>query len=119
MIVTAQHQPLATPNTPAARCFSLLMIAAGITGWCYNWHLASTEGQIHIAGNTRWRPDARAHGVGGTPAARQHARSQGGAVQRTNLYGDRIRNRLTPALSAASGLTFLQKNYHLGSFNQK
>jgi hypothetical protein len=44
----AQYHPLAKRTSSPARFFGLLMIAIGIAGWWYNWHLMATEGQYYI-----------------------------------------------------------------------
>src|SRR5215471_11789257 len=41
----------ATPRTTSSapfRLFGLAMVAAGITGWWYNWHLAQTQGEFYL-----------------------------------------------------------------------
>src|SRR6185436_10155468 len=45
---SAQYQESANRSSSRARLFGLLMIAIGVGGWWYNWHLAATEGQFYI-----------------------------------------------------------------------
>src|SRR4029453_3669547 len=45
---SAQYQESASRNSSRARLFGLAMIAIGIGGWWYNWHLAAAGGQFYI-----------------------------------------------------------------------
>src|ERR1700730_461706 len=44
----APYQQSAKRKSWPARLFGMLMIAIGVGGWWYNWHLAATEGQFYI-----------------------------------------------------------------------
>src|SRR5215217_6597479 len=45
---SAQYQPSAKQNSSPARLVGLAMIAIGLGGWWYNWHLAATSGEFYI-----------------------------------------------------------------------
>ena len=43
----AEYQRSRRGSSPA-RLFALLMIAVGVAGWWFNWHLAETKGEFYI-----------------------------------------------------------------------
>ena len=129
------------------RFIGLLMIAIGLGGWWYNWHLAATEGQFYIklcllgplglAGGIlmlvrpEWagplRSDStRAHKIALSAVVGFMAVASG-----IDLYLLKHNRSPLPSITAwspsfsapsssvAPQVTFLGRNYLLGSFNQK
>jgi len=46
--ITASYPQSGKGSLAPLRLFGLAMIAAGVGGWWYNWHLAETEGEFYI-----------------------------------------------------------------------
>jgi hypothetical protein len=143
----AQYQQSSKRNSSPARFIGLLMIAIGIGGWWYNWHLAATEGHFYIklcllgplglAGGILMLVRPEWAGPLQSDSTRAHKAALFAAIGFMAVasgidmyllkYSRPARPSFTawspslgtPSISGAPEMTFLDRTYRLGSFNQK